>query len=301
MIALHGCASRYTGKERDSESGKDYFGARYYASSMGRFMSPDPGNAGADITNPQSWNMYSYVLNNPLTNIDPTGMSSQTNGEDCNDDTHPGDCLATEGMNGGLLGDDGVGQQLPPCTIDTSGNCLGQFPGRGTPLNEIPLDPWGGSCSMDDPMCQLAFPQLQQQLMGLINTARNAIQSCAGQAIIKGAASAGIDAIGLLPEGGVVSAAFSGFRGAAGVSNGTKVLQSVKMGVGIIGTASSASSTSGGNSSSSKAVAGFQAGVGVLGIAKTLGAPIPVAGQFLAGVSIITDFVGAGIEVAHCH
>jgi RHS repeat-associated protein len=32
----------FTGKERDTESGNDYFGARYYASSMGRFMSPDP-------------------------------------------------------------------------------------------------------------------------------------------------------------------------------------------------------------------------------------------------------------------
>ena len=31
----------FTGKERDSESGNDYFGARYYASTMGRFMSPD--------------------------------------------------------------------------------------------------------------------------------------------------------------------------------------------------------------------------------------------------------------------
>jgi len=32
----------FTGKERDSESGNDYFGARYYSSAMGRFMSPDP-------------------------------------------------------------------------------------------------------------------------------------------------------------------------------------------------------------------------------------------------------------------
>jgi RHS repeat-associated protein len=32
----------FTGKERDTESGLDYFGARYYASSMGRFSSPDP-------------------------------------------------------------------------------------------------------------------------------------------------------------------------------------------------------------------------------------------------------------------
>ena len=66
---------KFTGKERDTESGNDYFGARYYASSMGRFMSPDPsGLTYADPINPQSFNLYSYALNNPLKNTDPTGM-----------------------------------------------------------------------------------------------------------------------------------------------------------------------------------------------------------------------------------
>ena len=66
--------SRHTGKERDAESGLDYFGARYYGSNMGRMMSPDPGNIGANPANPQSWNMYSYSLNNPLSLTDPTGL-----------------------------------------------------------------------------------------------------------------------------------------------------------------------------------------------------------------------------------
>jgi RHS repeat-associated protein len=67
--------SRSTGKERDQESGNDNFGARYYASSMGRFSSPDPsGLYFADPTNPQSLNLYSYVLNNPLVNVDPDGL-----------------------------------------------------------------------------------------------------------------------------------------------------------------------------------------------------------------------------------
>lgn len=75
MTELDVCASRYTGKERDAESGLDYFGARYYGSSMGRFMSPDPsGLYYADPRYPQSLNLYSYVLNNPLKNVDPTGM-----------------------------------------------------------------------------------------------------------------------------------------------------------------------------------------------------------------------------------
>ena len=47
----------FTGKERDTESGNDYFGARYYASSMGRMLSPDPSNIGANPANPQTWNM----------------------------------------------------------------------------------------------------------------------------------------------------------------------------------------------------------------------------------------------------
>ena len=65
---------KFTGKERDSESGLDNFEARDNASSMGRFMSPDPANIGANRLNPQSWNAYSYSLNNPLNLTDPTGL-----------------------------------------------------------------------------------------------------------------------------------------------------------------------------------------------------------------------------------
>jgi RHS repeat-associated protein len=64
----------FTGKERDSESGLDYFGARYYGSSMGRFMSPDP--LGGHLEDPQTLNRYQYVQNNPLTLTDPTRMYS---------------------------------------------------------------------------------------------------------------------------------------------------------------------------------------------------------------------------------
>ena len=63
----------FTGKERDSESGNDYFGARYYASSMGRWMSPDPSMEGAILELPQTWNKYSYEYNRPLYGTDPDG------------------------------------------------------------------------------------------------------------------------------------------------------------------------------------------------------------------------------------
>jgi RHS repeat-associated protein len=68
----------FTGKERDDESGNDYFGARYYASSMGRFMSPDWSAKEdpvpyAKLADPQTLNLYTYVGNNPLTAIDADG------------------------------------------------------------------------------------------------------------------------------------------------------------------------------------------------------------------------------------
>lgn len=64
---------KFTGKERDAETELDYFNARYYSSTQGRFTSVDPSNAGAKATDPQSWNGYSYALNNPLTYIDSNG------------------------------------------------------------------------------------------------------------------------------------------------------------------------------------------------------------------------------------
>ena len=66
---------KFTGKERDSETGNDNFIARYYGSNLGRFLSPDPaGKAAAKVGNPQSWNRYAYVFNNPLRFVDPLGL-----------------------------------------------------------------------------------------------------------------------------------------------------------------------------------------------------------------------------------
>ncbi len=78
---------KFTGKERDSESGLDNFLKRYHASSMGRFMSPDPLMASASTSDPQTWNRYAYVRNNPLKYVDPTGMV-EMNAEHCNKDPY---------------------------------------------------------------------------------------------------------------------------------------------------------------------------------------------------------------------
>jgi RHS repeat-associated protein len=85
---LNRIGSRSTGKERDTESGNDYFMARYYSSTMGRFMSPDWSAKQepvpyAKLDNPQSLNLYVYVLNNPLLHIDADGHVCGGPGDPC--------------------------------------------------------------------------------------------------------------------------------------------------------------------------------------------------------------------------
>jgi RHS repeat-associated protein len=63
------------GKERDAESGLDFFGTRYLNSGLGRWMSPDPKLMSiSHVISPQKWNKYAYVQNNPLLRFDPNGM-----------------------------------------------------------------------------------------------------------------------------------------------------------------------------------------------------------------------------------
>jgi RHS repeat-associated protein len=112
-----GVAELFTGKERDAETGLDNFLARYFSSAQGRFMSPDPiGNFIADAANPQSWNMYSYVRNNPLANVDPTGMT-------CVTVSHP-DETTNQADNGDGQGCSGAGVSQSKLRNDLKGTPL---------------------------------------------------------------------------------------------------------------------------------------------------------------------------------
>jgi len=72
--AADGVTHKYTSKERDTETGLDFFGARYFSGAQGRFTSPDPSGLGAAVTNPQSWNKYAYVRSNPYKLVDKNGL-----------------------------------------------------------------------------------------------------------------------------------------------------------------------------------------------------------------------------------
>lgn len=64
---------KFTGQERDSETGLDYFIARHYASNLGRFLQVDPSSKSIDKTNPQTWNRYEFSWNNPIRFRDLNG------------------------------------------------------------------------------------------------------------------------------------------------------------------------------------------------------------------------------------
>ncbi len=74
--------------ERDAESGDDHAQHRDYNSIPGRWLSPDPaGVKVVSLTDPQTWNLYVYSDNNPVTDNDPSGL------QDCN---HDGPCYEKE-------------------------------------------------------------------------------------------------------------------------------------------------------------------------------------------------------------
>jgi RHS repeat-associated protein len=163
--------SRSTGKERDAESGLDYFGARYYGSTMGRFMSADSG-VDQDASDPQSWNLYSYVRNNPVTKTDDDGRSvtiCDNNGHcsaPIDDDVYKAAQQASNGsLNGPSLGSlessaSGAGT-LTSTSTDANGN---------TTTTAVGTVQWtADNPGIQGPAAIQAFGQIGNQGMGAIN------------------------------------------------------------------------------------------------------------------------------------
>ncbi len=106
---------KFTGKERDAESGLDDFDARFYSSSLGRFVSPDSSGY-SSLANAQSWNLYAYTLNNPIKYVDPTGHTVELS---CADKTKCQQVVA------GATGNAAAASRVTSTTVTTNHSFLG--------------------------------------------------------------------------------------------------------------------------------------------------------------------------------
>jgi RHS repeat-associated protein len=126
MIHTNTCPQNYkfTGYERDPETGLDYAFARYYNPRLGRFMSTDP--LGGSVSSPQSLNQYAYVENNPANVADPAGMAPQCRGVSAN-------CFGfLSGGNNGIGPNCNVDGLETPCGLFSSDATVAIPPGLST-------------------------------------------------------------------------------------------------------------------------------------------------------------------------
>jgi RHS repeat-associated protein len=100
-------ANHFATLDHDTESNTDHAEFRQYSNTQGRFLSPDPYDGSYDPTNPQSMNRYAYALNNPLSNIDPSGLCDWSSDWYAADEDGEG-CLSGFGSGGGGGGGGGL-------------------------------------------------------------------------------------------------------------------------------------------------------------------------------------------------
>jgi RHS repeat-associated protein len=120
---------KFTGKERDSESNLDNFGARYFGSSMGRFMSPDP--LAGHREDPQTLNRYVYVRSNPLSLTDRTGLDFYLTCRQTKDNTK----TCQKGVQGTTT-TDANGKSTFTATVVTSASLRDPNSGNTATVNE---------------------------------------------------------------------------------------------------------------------------------------------------------------------
>jgi RHS repeat-associated protein len=128
----------FTGQDQDTQSSLYDFVVRRQSPSQGRWISPDPAGRGAvTLSNPQTWNRYSYVLNNPLSLVDPLGLD----GAPCDSGDGPNDmCADDDGGSGG--GDDAPDVNIP----------MGPMPDLPPDTPDMPILEVDVTATIDDPI-----------------------------------------------------------------------------------------------------------------------------------------------------
>src|SRR6185312_774653 len=301
---------------RDANTGLDYAEQRYYSSAMGRFLRPDPYGGSSDVGIPQSWNRYSYVLNDPADANDPTGMDAilctmpdgrggnaacseldvayQQYASNQNADFYQnliGDTAKSGDQNGAqqlaaqsngtvsvsVVSTTFAGQKDTQITVSNSVSVNSNTtPGLAIPGGTHSAGPAGG-----------AMNRTGGGAAGSNATPwyRN---SCITSALGAGALSGGVDSIGLVPEaGGIVRAIGhgAGYFGRVADETGSRVIRAVGASTstanGLVGLGDTSSQ---GLISTGLIVAGF----------------IPGAGQVVAGTSLVWDIYRTAKAIGNC-
>jgi RHS repeat-associated protein len=141
-VAYLNAKYKFTGKERDVETGYDYFGARYYDSRIGRWLVVDPL-----FEKHPEWSPYNYVLDNPLVFIDPNGQQVLVSDPFFNYGFGKGFLGTLESSVTGLYGTVAhplaAGERMwqsishPGATLEAMGSAVGNWAGRLTSANPI--------------------------------------------------------------------------------------------------------------------------------------------------------------------
>jgi len=192
-------SEKFTSKERDAETGLDWFSTRYFSGAQGRFTSPDTPLADQHAAFPQSWNLYNYVRNNPLRYTDPTG-------EDCVYTSNQTDSSVTATIERGDCTQ--KGGTFVNGTIDTN-----SLKYNGTSLDFGYTDPNGGVGTFSKGLPEAQSPgllalQRAGQLAGPVADIRGigmfyGASALGGIALYAGGAFAGAELTTLAGENGV--------------------------------------------------------------------------------------------------
>jgi RHS repeat-associated protein len=318
--------SRYTGKERDAESGNDYFVARYYDSRTGTFCSADPvaGSPG----DPQSWNRYPYGRNDPIDVTDPSGKSwwskllidvgvgvaayfllpemlAYNAAVDASEAAAAAGTVAGAGTAAGVgtvgtAGDvGGMAGTAGTASIETTAPSISFSLGAGGMPSGIAL-----STTTTVNVTAGAGPSIWaatgNALPFLGTIQMNAWyhppsktpwykNPCITGALGSGALNIGVDAIGLIPEGAGAARLYGNWRGYRGIvadQVGAKIVGQIR---------NVKAGATGGGLGNALADADWGS------ISLTAVGFIPGLGQASAGASIVLDAIKTGRKIAKCH